>query len=190
MNFTIERVELEHIWELREIGIDSYLPHYVHLWKPSGIEWYMNRCFGDEFLQKELSDPIVEYYIVKESGENIGMMKLILKKALPDSDIENALYLEKIYFVKEWTGKGVGRKLIEFALNRASELNRDCVWLMAMDTSAKPIEAYEKAGFTIHSYTNLGDEFELMKEEFRGMVVMKNFPRKVEIKTFSRMYSF
>ncbi len=170
----IKKVNLQHLRELRDIGIKSYLPHYAHLWKPNGIEWYMNRCFGDEILQKELSDPNIEYYIIENEGENIGMMKLVLKKTLLDSNIENALYLEKIYFIKEWTGKGIGRKLIEFALRRAAELKRDCVWLMAMDTSAKPIEAYEKAGFTVNSFTRLSDEFELMKEEFRGMVVMKH----------------
>ena len=174
MNIEIRKVGLSNIQELRKIGIESYLPHYVHLWKPNGIEWYMNRCFGDEFLQNDLLNTNVEYYIAGNNGENIGMMKLVLKKPLPDSKVENALYLEKIYFVKEWTGKGVGRKLIEFALQRAAEFERDCVWLMAMDTSAKPIEAYEKAGFTINSYTRLGEDFELMKEEFRGMVIMKN----------------
>ena len=170
----IRKVGLNDLRELQKIGFDSYEPHYAHLWKPDGIEWYMNRCFGKEFLKAEIINPNVEYYIIENDGENIGMMKLILKKPLPDSEIENALYLEKIYFIKSWTGKGIGRKLIDFSLRRAAELNRECVWLMAMDTSAKPIEAYQKAGFVIDSYTNLGDEFELMKEEFRGMVVMKN----------------
>jgi hypothetical protein len=43
---------------------------------------------------------------------------------------------------------------------------------MAMDTSEKPISAYQKAGFVVHSRTSL--DFETMKEEFRGMVVMKH----------------
>ncbi len=180
MNLKIRKVGVEQIKELREIGIKSYLPHYAHLWKPDGIEWYMERCFGNESLRKDFLDSNIEYYIVENEGENIGIVKLILKKSLPDYDIENGLYLEKIYFVKEWTGKGAGRKLIEFTLHRAEELKRNCVWLMAMDTSAKPIKAYENAGFTINSYTNLGDEFELMKEEFRGMVVMKNCLKKNE----------
>jgi GNAT superfamily N-acetyltransferase len=174
MNIKVKKVGLPNLQELREIGIKSYLPHYAHLWKPGGIEWYINRCFGDEFLQMELDNSNVEYFIIENNGEDIGMMKIVLEKPLPDSGIKNALYLEKLYFVKEWTGKGVGRVLIEFALQRASELDRDCVWLMAMDTSAKPISAYEKAGFKLDFYTTLGDEFELMKEEFRGMVVMKN----------------
>lgn len=102
----------------------------------------------------------------------IGMMKLVLKKAISDSNIENALYLEKLYFIKGWTGKGVGKKIIEIAARRADELSRECVWLMAMDTSEKPIAAYRKSGFEIYSRTRLGGEFELMKEEFRGMVIM------------------
>ncbi|CAN5351206.1 GNAT family N-acetyltransferase [soil metagenome] len=174
MSLTINKIGLLDLQQLQEIGFDSYVPHYAHLWKPNGIEWYMNRCFGEEFLKNEIVNPNVEYYIIENDGENIGMMKLVLRKPLPNSDIENALYLEKIYFIKSWTGKGVGRKLIDFTLRRAAALNRDCVWLMAMDTSEKPIEAYKKAGFVINSFTNLGDEFELMKEEFRGMVVMKN----------------
>lgn len=171
----IKKVGIEDIKDLQKVGFDSYTPHYAHLWKPNGIEWYMNRCFGADFLEKEIADPNVEYFIVEESGENIGMMKLVLRKPLINSNIENALYLEKIYFVKEWLGKGIGAKLIEFAVKRAAELSRDCVWLMAMDTSDKPIEAYQKSGFAIQSYTNLGDEFELMKEVFRGMVVMARF---------------
>lgn len=174
MNIKIKKIGLSHLQELREIGIKSYLPHYAHMWKPNGVEWYINRCFGDEFLQTELVNPNVEYLIVENDGEDIGIMKIVLKKSLPDSAVENALYLEKIYFVKEWTGKGVGRQLIELALRRAAELDRDCVWLMAMDTAPKPISAYERAGFTLDSYTTLGDEFELLKEEFRGMAVMKN----------------
>lgn len=160
--------------ELRDIGIESYLPHYSHLWKTGGVDWYMNRCFGKSYLKREIADANVEYYIIENDGEKIGMMKILLQKGVPNSDVENALYLEKIYFVEKWTGKGVGRKTIDFVLRRAARLKRDCVWLEAMDTAAKPIEAYEKAGFAQHSRFRLSDEFELMKEEFRGMIVLVN----------------
>ena len=167
----VRKVGLPDLLELRGIGIESYIPHYANLWKPHGLEWYLDRCFSVEFLQNELTDENVEYYIISVGEQNIGILKLVLRKSLPDSDIENALYLEKIYFVKEWTGKGVGRKLINFALERAAQLERECIWLVAMETSDKPIQAYKKAGFTIHSHGRL--DFELMKKEYRGIVVMK-----------------
>jgi GNAT superfamily N-acetyltransferase len=168
----IRKVGLNDIKALQLIGEHSYTPHYAHLWKQGGVEWYMQRCFADAVLKKELADENIEYYIVSAENVDIGILKLVLKKPVLNSEIENALYLEKIYFVKEWTGKGVGRKLIEFALERARELRRDCVWLMAMDTSDKPIAAYQRADFQIQSRTRL--DFEIMKEEFRGMVVMMN----------------
>jgi GNAT superfamily N-acetyltransferase len=168
----IKKAGLTDLAEVQDIGIRSYLPHYRHLWKEGGTDWYLHRCFGDETLQAELVDKNIEYYIISSENRSIGILKLVLQKSLPDSNIENALYLEKIYFVKEWTGKGIGRQLMEFTFDRAKELNCECVWLMAMDTSDKPIAAYQRAGFTEHSRTRL--DFEQMKEEFRGMVVMKN----------------
>ena len=167
----VKKVGLSDLQELRDIGIESYVPHYAHMWKPNGLEWYLERCFSEEFLKNELVDPNVEYYIISSAEQDIGILKLVLQKPLPESDIENALYLEKIYFIKEWTGKGIGRELINFTIERAKEINRDCVWLIAMDTADKPVQAYVKAGFTIHSHKLL--DFELLKDEFKGTFVMK-----------------
>lgn len=167
----IRKVGLENLRELQKIGFDSYAPHYSQMWKQNGLDWYQNRCFGEEFLQNELQNENVEYYIISSDAENIGVLKLVLQKTLPDSDIENALYLEKIYFVKEWTGKGVGREAMNFVFERARKLNRDCVWLVAMDTAEKPIKAYEKAGFTFHLRERL--DFELMKDDFKGTIILK-----------------
>ncbi len=168
----IRKIGLSDLQELRDIGIKSYVPHYAQMWKPDGLKWYLNRCFSDEFLQKELVDANVEYYIISSAEKNIGILKLVLQKPLPDSDVENALYLEKLYFIQEWTGKGVGRELMNFTFGRAREINRECVWLVAMDTADKPVAAYQRAGFVIYSHERL--DFELMKEEFRGTFVMKN----------------
>jgi GNAT superfamily N-acetyltransferase len=121
-------------------------------------------------LRAELSDPNIEYYIAFHENQAVGILKLVLKKPLPNSEITNALYLEKIYFIKEWTGKGAGRKLIQFTFDRAQELRRDCVWLMAMDTAEKAVAAYKNSGFVEHSRTQL--DFELMRGEFRGMIVL------------------
>ncbi len=167
----IKKAELKDLRRLQAIGIDSYLPHYTHLWKKNDAEWYLNRCFGYESLKNELNAADIEYYIISSEEKDIGILKLVLLKSLPDSDIENALYLEKIYFIKEWTGKGVGRELLNFTFERAEELKRDCVWLIAMDTADKPVKAYERAGFTIHSRSRI--DFELMKDEYRGTFVMK-----------------
>lgn len=171
MMLNIRKAESADLLELRAIGIDSYLPHYTHLWRENNADWYLEKCFGDEFLAAEIKDANVEYYIISAAEKNIGILKLVLQKPLPDSNVENALYLEKLYFIKEWTGRGAGRELLDFTFERAKQLNRECVWLVAMDTADKPVAAYERAGFAIHSRSRI--DFELMRDEFRGTFVMK-----------------
>lgn len=168
---TFQKAKIADLIQVQNIGAQSYLPHYPHLWKPGGVEWYLERCFGDSALESELQDPNVEYYLISNNSENVGLLKLVLRKPLPDSDVENALHFEKLYFVENYTGKGFGQRFIRYAVERARELRRDCVWLTAMDTSAKPMAAYERAGFRLHTRFQL--DFEMMKPEFRGMVVMK-----------------
>lgn len=167
----IRRAEAADLRELRAIGIDSYLPHYTRLWREDNADWYLEKCFGDEFLAEEVKDANVEYYIISADEKNVGVLKLVLHKPLPDSDIENALYLEKLYFIKEWTGKGAGRELMNFTFERAKELKRECVWLVAMDTADKPVAAYKRAGFAIHSRGRI--DFERMRDEFRGTFILK-----------------
>ena len=176
IKLNIRKVGLSDLQELRDIGIKSYVPHYAHMWKPDGLEWYLNRCFGDEFLQREIINANVEYYIISVEEQNIGILKLVSHKPLPASDILAALYLEKIYFTKEWTGKGVGHDLMKFVFERAKEIKLECVWLVAMDTAEKPILAYKKAGFAIHCHEFL--DFELLKDAFKGTFVMKHCFKK------------
>ena len=171
MMLNIRKAEPGDLRELQKIGVDSYLPHYTHLWRENNANWYLKKCFGDDFLAAEIKDANVEYYIISAGEMNIGVLKLVLQKPLPDSNVENALYLEKLYFIKEWTGKGAGRELMNFTFERARQLNRECVWLVAMDTAGKPVAAYERAGFAVHSRGRI--DFELMRDEFRGTFIMK-----------------
>ncbi len=68
----IRKIGSPDLQELRDIGIKSYVPHYAQMWKPDGLEWYLNRCFGNDFLRRELVDANVEYYIISsaEHGSN------------------------------------------------------------------------------------------------------------------------
>ena len=127
MNFEIIKASSSDLPALQDIGASSYLPHYQHLWLAGGVEWYMQRCFGTRVLQDELSDENIEYHFVRVDGENVGFAKIVLQKSVPNSSVENALYLEKVYFIKEFTGKGAGRRTIDFAVARAQELRRAAI---------------------------------------------------------------
>lgn len=160
---------------LTRLARDIYKEHYLHLWLPGGAEWYMEEAaYSWDKMEKDLADANVEYYIATEKGNPVGYLKLVLNAVLPGSETLFALEVERIYLKKETTGKGVGRQLMQFAMEKAKGLKKEIVFLKAMDSSTQAIEFYKKLGFNICGTLQLPmPEFSLMKEEFRGMVVMK-----------------
>lgn len=180
MSFHYRQLLLPELPLIQQVGRASYEPYYPHLWKPGGVDWYMQRCFGENTLRNELADPNLEYWLAQdEAGQSVGFLKLVLQKELPpevqllpgfsrESLSENAFYLEKVYLLPEYFGKGAGQDLIRFAKTRASTLGRDTIWLIVMKTG--PVWVYEKAGFQTVGEISL--DFELLREAERGAWAM------------------
>jgi ribosomal protein S18 acetylase RimI-like enzyme len=160
---------------LQHIGRATYEPYYQHIWYPGGVEWYINRCFNPETLEKELNDPSIEYSLpTDEQGNIIGLLKVHPLYPTPDGSIEDALYLEKIYLMPDYFGKGMGQKLLQQVEQQAIALGRKAIWLQVMHNAAI-VEAYAKAGFRITGPTRF--EFDLLKEEERdGWIMVKPLP--------------
>ena len=68
---------------------------------------------------------------------------------------------------------GIGKRLMQLAMIKAKELNKDWVFLKAMDTSTDAIQFYQQLGYTICGSLTLPlPAFSIMKKEYRGMVVL------------------
>lgn len=131
----------------------------------------MEHCFGKKNLLPELTDPNVEYLLGKDASQQItGFMKIILHKSMPQEGESNALFLEKIYLMPDFFGKGIGQIFLEMLREKAAQLHRKALWLNAMATG--PVAAYQKAGFEIVGKTRF--EYDLLKpEERNGLVLCK-----------------
>jgi GNAT superfamily N-acetyltransferase len=171
IQFTVQKLSVSDIPLLQFVGRASYEPYYPHVWYEGGLEFYMDHCFNTDRLTAEMSDPNLEYLIVRDDrDELVGFMKIFLVKPVPGLEIENALYLEKIYLMPNFFGRGVGQQLIRWVVEKAIAARQEVVWLNVMQTG--PVEAYLKAGFDIISSTRF--EFELLRvEERNGWVMMK-----------------
>jgi diamine N-acetyltransferase len=160
---------------LSALAKNIYKEHYLHLWHTGGAKWYMNEyAYSLEKIEKDLDDVLVEYYIAAENDIPIGYMKLVLAALLDDNDSKDALEVERIYLHKNFARKGIGKELMELALLRAKQLKKEILFLKAMDSSMDAIAFYQKLGYAICGSLQLPmPQFSLMKEEYRGMVVLK-----------------
>jgi diamine N-acetyltransferase len=154
-----------------------YQEHYLHLWQPGGAQWYMQEyAYAQHKIEKELADDNVEYFIAAENGAYLGYMKIVLTAILPGDEILDALEVERIYLHKTTVGKGIGKKLMQLAQQKAQALNKDFIFLKAMDSSTGAIAFYKKLGYLICGSMQLPlPEFSLIKEGYRGMVILKKY---------------
>jgi diamine N-acetyltransferase len=182
-SFHIHLVEEQDVAQLAHIASRAYNDHYPYLWHDEGA-WYVEEMYNVPQLLSEIQDPNVVYYIVSQDNTDLGFIKL--KKNYPLSigasglpfgfgagstiALSNALYIERIYFVKAATGKGIGRVCFDFIEKIAISEKRDNLWLMAMDCSVDAIRFYEKQGFKKCGSWVL--DFEKLKPELREMTIL------------------
>lgn len=169
MNLNIERISISEVEKLSEVATRAYFDHYRHLWYDEG-EWYAHKCFNVSQLTEELTDSKNLFFFAVLDGKHVGFLKLRPENQLAGQD-GNGFEVERIYLTNEATGRGVGRALMEFAIEMARQQNKDYVWLKAMDSSQNAIRFYESLGFEICGTSRLN--FEQMKTEYLGMVAMR-----------------
>ncbi len=169
MNLNIERISISEVEKLSEVATRAYFDHYRHLWYDEG-EWYAHKCFNVSQLIEELTDSKNLFFFAVLDGKPVGFLKLRPENQLAGQD-GNGFEVERIYLTNEATGRGVGRALMEFAIEMAWQQNKDYVWLKAMDSSQNAIRFYESLGFEICGTSRLN--FEQMKTEYLGMVAMR-----------------
>ncbi|HJT73204.1 MAG TPA: GNAT family N-acetyltransferase [Chitinophaga sp.] len=158
----------ENIQDLIKISKQSYLEHYTYLWLDNG-ESYMQANFNADKLSDELSDPNSVFFLIYNEENPVGLIKLNINTAVSGFSSDTALELERIYFIKEASGKGLGKEAINFVSDFAKQRSKSIVWLKAMDSS-DAVEFYKKRGFQVIGETEL--TYPNIKDEFRRMYLM------------------
>ena len=85
--------------------------------------------------------------IVKNNENVVAYMKLNFDKAQTEPGHHNTLELQRIYILKEFKGKHIGKQLIQKTIEIGKENNLDYIWLGVWEYNLDAIKFYEKQGF-------------------------------------------
>ncbi len=182
----IEKIKPQQVETLADLCRQIYQESYPYLWDDAG-KWYMETRYNVPKLLAEIENPNAIYSFVYQDNNLAGHLKLNLdsdaivantstygnsstliydQKTAEEIESKAGLEVERIYFLNEHTGKGLGQRTLDWVFDLAQKKGKDYVWLHCMDSS--PAQAfYKKYGFEICGETAL--PFELMKPQYRRM---------------------
>jgi ribosomal protein S18 acetylase RimI-like enzyme len=133
-----------------EVGTQAYNQHYMHLWPHENSAPYIESSFTKEVLEKEEQDENTILYRIISNKKAVGVLKITRNASLANFSKNEAMYVDKIYILNEYSGKGIGKKALQFAMLRAKEMKKKIVWLDSMQ-KGPALNFYLKNGFEIHS---------------------------------------
>ncbi|MFX3673472.1 MAG: GNAT family N-acetyltransferase [Paenisporosarcina sp.] len=160
MTMTIKKCTLEDTRELQEISVDTFNETFKDQNSPEQINTYLEREFNLQQLEKQLANRSSQFFFVYVNHEVAGYLKVNTDDAQSEKMGDESLEIERIYVKKKYQKHGLGKNLLNKAVEIAIEHKKKKIWLGVWEENENAIAFYKKKGFVqtgAHSFY-MGDE--------------------------------
>ncbi|WP_055108178.1 GNAT family N-acetyltransferase [Paenibacillus ihumii] len=160
MTVNIKKGTLADLGLLQEISVKTFNETFKSQNSPENLKAYMERAFNLKRLEEELSNLSSEFYLIYANEEIAGYLKVNINDAQSEQMGNDSLEIERIYIVSKFQQHGLGKLLLDKAVEIAKEHNKKKVWLGVWEQNKNAIAFYKKMGFVqtgAHSFY-MGDE--------------------------------
>lgn len=160
MTIKIKKCTLEDSHRLQEISYETFNETFKHQNSPENMNAYLERAFSLKQLEKELSNISSQFFFIYFHNQVAGYLKVNTNDAQSEKMGDDALEIERIYIRSKFQKRGLGKYLLNKAMEIAVERNKKKIWLGVWEKNEHAIAFYKKMGFVqtgAHSF-NMGDE--------------------------------
>ncbi|WP_078596504.1 GNAT family N-acetyltransferase [Evansella clarkii] len=160
MTATIRKCTVADLQKLQEISTVTFNETFKDQNSPENMKAYVEKAFNLEQLEKEVLHPNSQFYIIFVKNELAGYLKVNTSNAQSEEMGEEAIEIERIYIINTFHKQGLGKQLLNKAIEIAEEQNKKKIWLGVWEKNENAIAFYKKLGFVqtgAHSFY-MGDE--------------------------------
>ena len=160
MAINIHKCTLEDSRKLQEISYETFNETFKHQNSAENMNAYLEKAFNLTQLEKELSNISSQFFFIYFNNEVAGYIKINTHDAQTEEMGDESLEIERIYVKNEFQNHGLGKDLLNKALEIAMERNNKKIWLGVWEKNENAIAFYQKMGFVqtgTHSFY-MGDE--------------------------------
>jgi len=169
MEINFEAVSNETCQLYCNLGIKAYREHYLHLWKNNDPTPYIEESFTLEVVRHELNDKSSALWLINQGNKAVGILKLIKDAPIALHISKENIFLEKIYILNKFSGKGIGSLALGWVEKYCIDSNKHLLWLETMQ-QGPALNFYLKNGYEILKEKQL--KYEQVLEKQKPMYVL------------------
>lgn len=160
MTVTLKKCGIEDLAALQAIGIETFTDTFAAHNTLEDMKDYLDKAYNPEKLKQELSTEGSTFCLLYCKDEPAGYLKVNIDDALTEEMGADSLEVERIYIRPDFKRKGLGKYLIDKAIEIARVQGKGLIWLGVWEHNVNAIAFYEKMDFTrtgSHSFF-MGDD--------------------------------
>lgn len=148
---------------LAVLGAETFVAAFGHLYTPQDLENFLAQVHEPAAVAAEIAGDSCTHRLVEDEGRLVAFCKLRYPSHyVAHSDAANPIELGQLYALPDFTGKGIGAQLMDWALGVARERGHDAVLLSVYSENFGAQRFYQRYGFgKIADITfQVGDHFD------------------------------
>lgn len=169
MTVKIRSCSFEDLKNFQKISMETFKETFENQNSPENMAAYLERAFNTKQLEGELSKTFSEIFFIYFNEELAGYLKVNMNEAQSEKMGEESLEIERIYIKQKFQKHGLGKDLLNKAMEIAIERHKKNIWLGVWEKNDNAIAFYKKMGFVqigAHS-------FYMGNEEQRDLIMIK-----------------
>ncbi|MFD1414871.1 GNAT family N-acetyltransferase [Oceanobacillus jeddahense] len=147
MTIKIKACSQDDLQVLQEISIETFTDAFKDQNTPENMEAYLSSAYTLDKLQKEMTRDHSTFFFVYDNDQLAGYMKVNTDDAQSEEDGEDTLEIERIYIRSGFQRKGLGKYLVDQAIEIAKDKKKRKIWLGVWEHNEQALLFYRKNGF-------------------------------------------
>lgn len=134
---------------------------------------HLAAAFAPEAVRRELEHPESRFFLALHSGTPAGFAKLNTGAAQTEQPNEGGIEIESLYVLRRLHGLGIGRLLLDRALEEAGAAGAAYIWLGVWERNAAGRSFWARMGFAEYG----SHRFDFAGTEHRDLLMRRELDR-------------
>ena len=147
LTLTIQAVRPSDIEALLKLSLETFMTAFAHRNNADDVAIYTTITFNHDQLLAEIENPDTFFFFAMAGDEIAGYIKINYNTAQSEFQYNDAMEISRLYVSAPYQRREIGKKLANFAINKALADRLTYIWLGVWEQNHDAIRFYERNGF-------------------------------------------